>query len=32
MLGYNLEGLDGVRDGSGVQEGVDICIPAADLC
>ena len=32
VLCDNLEGWDGVRDGSRVQEGGDICIPVADSC
>ena len=28
----NLEGWDGVGDGSKVQKGWDICIPMADSC
>ena len=31
-LCINLEGLDGVGDGRGVQKGGDICIPMADSC
>ena len=31
-LCINLEGWDGEEDEREVQEGVDICIPMADLC
>ena len=31
-LYINLEGWDGEEDEREVQEGVDICIPMADLC
>ena len=31
-LSTNLEGWDGVGDGSKVQKGGDICIPKADSC
>ena len=31
-LCINLEGWDGVGDGSEVQKGWDICIPMADSC
>ena len=32
MLSDNLEGRGWEGDGSGVQEGGDICIPVADSC
>ena len=32
MFRDNLEGWDGVGDGREVQEGGDICVPAADSC
>ena len=32
MLSDNLEGRVWEGDGSGVQEGGDICIPVADSC
>ena len=32
VLCANLEGWDGVGDGREVQEGMDICIPVADIC